>query len=224
MSEPLLRDLESMVRPEHSALIVIDAQNDFCSEEGALAERFGFDMTPIQEAVPRLNAFIEECRAHEIPVVWVREIFADDKMRSNQKALWGSGDDIWLIKDGSKGIEFYKGMIEPLADEPVITKWQYDAFEDTDLTLWLQSRGIKTLLMTGFTTNVCVETTARHGYIKGYHIVLVKDCADATTRAEHEAAVFNIGTYFGKAATASEVIAAWDGAPMLVPETVSEGS
>lgn len=225
MTEPLFKDLEAMARPEHSALIVIDPQYDFCSEKGALAERFDFDMKDIQEAVPRLNDFIKECRAHEIPVVWVREVFADDRMRNNHKALWGSGEDIWLIKEGSHGIDWYEGMIPPLSDEPVITKWQYDGFEDTDLTLLLQSRGIKTLLMTGFTTNVCVETTARHGYIKGYHIVLVKDCTGSTTPAEHDAAVFNMGTYFGIAANASEVLSTWTetSARTPIPQSVSEG-
>ncbi len=209
MTEPLLRDLGEVARPEHSALIVIDPQYDFCSENGALAKRFGFDMKEIQEAVPRLNALIEECRARGIPVIWVREVFADDKMRNNQKSLWGTGDDIWLIKEGTHGTDWYEGMIEPLPDEPVITKWQYDAFEDTDLALLLQSRGVKTLLMSGFTTNVCVETTARHGYIKGYHIVLFQDCCAATTPDEHASGVFNIGTYFGIATTAPEVLSTW---------------
>jgi len=190
-------------------LIVIDVQHDFCSEKGAMAERFGFDMKEIREAVPRLNAFIEQCREANVLVVWVREIFSDQKMRPNQKALWGAGEDIWLIREDSHGIDWYENMIQPLPDEPVITKWQYDAFEDTDLQLLLESKGIETLLMTGFTTNVCVETTARHGYIKGYYIALVADCAGAPTPAEHESGVFNIKTYFGHATTSDELVELW---------------
>jgi ureidoacrylate peracid hydrolase len=203
-------ELGSIVDPRHTALIIIDPQHDFCSPEGAMAQRFGFDMKEINEAVPRLNAFIESCRSAGVLVVWVREIFADSKMRPNQKALWGGGDDIWLIREDGPGIEWYERMISPAENEPVITKWQYDGFEDTDLELLLQSRGIQTLLMTGFTTNVCVETTARHGYIKGYHIVLVPDCAGAPTPAEHEGAVFNIGTYFGKVVNSEELVGLWE--------------
>lgn len=210
MSEQPAFDLATIADPRHSALIIIDPQQDFCSPHGAMAQRFGFDMKEIGEAVPRLNAFIEGCRRAGVLVVWVREIFANDKMRASHKALWGSGDDIWLIREDGEGIDWYEGMIAPEPDEPVITKWQYDGFEDTDLHLLLQSRGIQTLLMTGFTTNVCVETTARHGYIKGYHIVLVSDCAGAPTPAEHEAAVFNIGTYFGKVVTSDELSSAWE--------------
>src|ERR1700685_509177 len=186
MSPKLLKSIEEVADPAHSALIIIDPQQDFCSERGALAQKFGFDMKEIKEAVPNLNGFIEKCRQAGILIVWGREIFADNKMHLNQKALWGAGKDIWLIREDGDGIEWYDGMIKPKPGEPIITKWQYDAFEDTDLNLLLQGRGIKTLLMTGFTTNVCVETTARHGYIKGYHIVLVTDCTSAPTHAEFE--------------------------------------
>ena len=209
MAEKLLKSIEEIADPAHAALIIIDPQHDFCSERGAMAQRFGFDMKEIQAAVPRLNDFIETCRKAGVLVVWVREIFSDNKMRPNQKALWGGGDDIWLIREGGRGIDWYDGMIEPKPDEPVITKWQYDAFEDTDLQLLLQSRGIKTLLMTGFTTNVCVETTARHGYIKGYYVVLVSDCTGAPTHAEYESGVFNIKTYFGQVATSSDLEKVW---------------
>jgi ureidoacrylate peracid hydrolase len=209
MNEKLLRSLQEVADPTHSALIIIDPQHDFCSERGAMAKRFGFDMKEIKEAVPRLNALIQKCRERGVFVVWIREVFSDNKMRNNQKALWGAGKDIWLIPEGGKGADWYEGVVSPVAGEPVITKWQYDGFEDTELHLLLQSRGIQTLLMTGFTTNVCVETTARHGYIKGYYIVLVSDCAGAPTPAEHASGVFNIKTYFGQVATSNQLYANW---------------
>lgn len=204
-------ELAGLAVPSRSAVIVIDPQHDFCSEKGALAQRFGFDMGDIQRTVPQLNEFIATARRHGLLVVWVREVFADSKMRASHKSLWGSGDDIWLIREDSKGIEWYEGMVSPLPEEPIVTKWQYDAFEDTDLQLLLESRRISTVLMTGFTTNVCVETTARHAYIKGYQVLLVADCANATTREEHDAAVFNIGTYFGCLTTADDLAKTWDG-------------
>ena len=66
------------------------------------------------------------------------------------------------------------------------------------------------MLLTGFVANVCVETVARHGYIKGYYIVLVSDCTDASTQHEHESAVFNIKNYFGKVATSFEITKIWE--------------
>ena len=212
MQPEILRTLEEVADPKHSALIIIDPQCDFCSRTGAMAQRFGLDMKEINEAVPHLNAFIQRCREAGVFVVWVKEIFSDRKMLPNQKALWGAGEDIWLIKEGCEGVDWYGDMIPPLVDEPLITKWQYDAFEDTELHLLLQSQGIKTLLMTGFTSNVCVETTARHGYIKGYYIVMVADCTAAPTVPENEAALFNIRTYFGHVATSRQIGEMWKGA------------
>lgn len=209
MASDVPTELSELIDPRHTALIVVDPQHDFCSPEGAMAQRFGFDMREIGEAVPRLNAFIETCREAGVLVVWVREVFSDQKMRASHKALWGAGDDIWLIREDGPGIDWYAGMVEPGPREPTITKWQYDGFEDTDLDLLLQSRGIRTLLMTGFTSNVCVETTARHGYIKGYHVVFVADCAGAPTPAEHASAIHNIGTYFGRVAESPELSDAW---------------
>lgn len=188
-----------------TALIVIDPQHDFCSERGALALRFGLDMAEVKQAVPALNALIHACREASIPVVWVREVFADSKMLPNQKRLWGSGDDIWLIREDGTGIDWYEDMTPPLDSEEIITKWQYDAFADTDLDLLLRSRDIDTLLMTGFTTNVCVETSSRHAYSIGYNIVAVSDCAAATSVAEHEAALFNIATYFGQVRNSADL-------------------
>ena len=205
----LLKELKDIVNPTHSALIITDPEHDFCSSEGALATRMGADMSRIQAAVPRLNNFIEECRKAQVLVVWLREVMADSKMLPNQKALWGEGDDIWVVKENSPGIEWYKEMIPCKKNEPVITKWQYDAFEDTDLHLLLQSKGIKTLLMTGFGSNVCVECTARHGYHKGYYIVAVSDCTDQATKEEYESAMFNIRNYFGKVAASEEIVALW---------------
>lgn len=203
----VLKELKEIVNPAHTALIIVDPQHDFISSQGFMA-RLGLDMSRIQAAVPRLNNFIEQCRKAGVLVVWIKEIFAESKMLPNLKAIWGGVDD-WIIKEGGPGIEWHKEMTQPKEGEPVVTKWNYDAFENTELDLLLQTNGIKTLLMTGFTSNVCVETTARHGFIKGYYIVAVSDCTDAPTKEEYESAMLNIRIYFGKVATSEEIAALW---------------
>ncbi len=65
------------------------------------------------------------------------------------------------------------------------------------------------MVLTGFVTNICVETSARHAYGKGYYVVLVSDCTDTFTQREYESAVYNIGHHFGKAATSSELLEIW---------------
>jgi nicotinamidase-related amidase len=209
MSTTLLTSLAEQIEPAHTAVIVVDPQKDFCATDGVMGRVFGLDMSPVQAAVPALNRFIEDARAAGVPVAWVREVFSPDRMMPAHRLINGDGDDLQLIREGTDGVDWYEGMIPPAPDEPTFTKWHYDAFEGTELDLWLRARDVVTLVMTGFTTNVCVETTARHAYIKGYYVVTLSDCTAAPSQAEHDAALVNLGRYFGRVATSGEVVATW---------------
>ncbi|MFC2018953.1 cysteine hydrolase family protein, partial [Chloroflexota bacterium] len=90
------------------------------------------------------------------------------------------------------------------------TKHRYSAFIDTDLDLILRSQGIKTVIMTGVATNVCVESTARDASMKDYYVVFVKDCAASFTMRDHNATLRTMGTLFGTVASSQEVMGAWE--------------
>jgi ureidoacrylate peracid hydrolase len=214
MPQEILGTLEEQIDPKHTALVVIDPQNDFCAADGAAARLMGLDVSRIQNVIQPLNAFIKMAREAGLMIVWTRSLVDPDKARPSFKArsfiLDAQVKNIDLVKEGSDGAEWYSEVVKPLPDEYVITKYHYDAFEDTDLALLLGSRGIKTLLMTGFLANVCVETTARHGYIKGYYIVVVSDCTDTATEQEYEATLYNIKKFFGKVASSGEIKKVWD--------------
>lgn len=214
MPQEILGTLEEQIDPKHTALVVIDPQNDFCATDGAAARLMGSDVSRIQSAIQPLNSFIKMAREAGLMIVWTRSLVDPDKARPSFKArsfmLDAKVKDIEVVREGSDGAEWYSEVVKPLPDEYVITKYHYDAFEDTDLALLLGSREIKTLLMTGFLTNVCVETTARHGYIKGYYIVVVSDCTETATEQEYEATLYNIKKFFGKVATSGEIKKVWD--------------
>ena len=214
MPQEILGTLEEQIDPKHTALVVIDPQNDFCAADGAAARLMGLDVSRIQNVIQPLNAFIKMAREAGLMIVWTRSLVDPDKARPSFKArsfiLDAQVKNIDLVREGSDGAEWYSEVLKPLPDEYVITKYHYDAFEDTDLALLLGSQVVKTLLMTGFLANVCVETTARHGYIKGYYIVVVSDCTDTATEQEYEATLYNIKKFFGKVATSGEIKEAWD--------------
>jgi nicotinamidase-related amidase len=214
MPQEILGTLEEQIDPKHTALVVIDPQNDFCAADGAAARLMGLDISRIQSVIQPLNAFIKMAREAGLMIVWTRSLVDPDKARPSFKArsfiLDAQAKNIDLVREGSDGAEWYTEVVKPLPDEYVITKYHYDAFEDTDLALLLGSRGIKTLLMTGFLANVCVETTARHGYIKGFYIVVVSDCTDTATEQEYEATLYNIKKFFGKVASSGEIKKVWD--------------
>lgn len=202
--------LDDLVQPKHTVLVIIDPQKDFCASDGAVARLYGRDVSRVQAAVQRLNPFVQKAREMKVMTIWTRSVLAANKIRPTHRFRRSSTGDIPIAKEGSDGVTWYSEVTKPLPDEYIITKRHYDAFEDTELDLVLRSNGVKTLVFTGFTTNVCVETTARHGYIKGYYIILVSDCTDAFTQREYESSVFNIEKYFGRVATSSELVKAWE--------------
>lgn len=217
MGRPILRSLSEQVEPGRVALVLIDVQNDFCSERGAIARVFGVNMARVQGAVPRMNALLRGARWAGVPVVYVRaELHADHlhpNMRLAQDPFIGPDGRIGLIAEGSWGSELYPDLLAPLPGERVIVKRCYDAFEDTALDLHLRSLGVETLVLGGIAANVCVETTARHGFMKGYYIVVTSDATEAFTQEEYEGALHNIRTYFGKVATGEEILACWGQVP-----------
>ena len=206
----LMRTLNRIVDPAHTALIIVDAQDAFCSPRAALPAKSNIDTSRVEAAVPRLNKFIKDCRNSGVKVVWIRQVLAENTMLPNQKAfLLDEKDNIWYDKENTPETDWYAKMERPIAEETIITKRSYDAFQDTDLHLQLQCIGIKTLLMTGFVSNVCVESTARHGFFKGYYIVAVSDCTDAYSKQEYESTMFNIREFFGQVVTSEEIAAIW---------------
>jgi ureidoacrylate peracid hydrolase len=210
MSEKILMTLAEQIEVKHTAVIVIDPQKAFCDSDGFLVKVREKDVSRIQDSVKRLNPFIKKARQAEVPVIWVRGSGDNNRRRPNQKVMMakhGGG-----VKTGGDGMEWYSEVIKPLLTEHVITKYNYDAFTDTNLDLLLRSKGIETLLFTGYITNICVETSARNAYIKGYYVVLVSDCTDTTSRQEYESSLFNIDDCFGEVVTSGEIIKIWEGA------------
>ena len=205
----MLTTVAEQVRPGNCAVLVIDPQKDFCADDGVMGRVFGLDLALVQAAVPRLNRLVEAARAAGVPVVWVREVFSPARMRDNHRLIHGDETSLQLIREGTDGVDWFEGVTGPGPGEPVITKWNYDAFEQPRLRSWLQARDIRTVVLGGFTTNVCVETTARHAYLLGYYVVTASDCTGAPDPAEHEAALRNLGRYFGVVTTSDEIVGSW---------------
>lgn len=207
MSGESLRD---WVRPGWCVVLVVDVQNDFCHPEGAFAKR-GHDLSRVREMIPRLVRFIGEAKRASVPVVYLRiarrEAGEWPSMERLRRAR--SGEDYARVAwEGTWGAEFYGG-IRPAPEDTVITKQRYSGFQKTDLNAVLGRLGARTLLMTGVMTNVCVETTAREGFMLDYDIVMVSDCCATTSRELHEGALENVREYFGWVASADEVVEAW---------------
>ncbi|MCL5264790.1 MAG: cysteine hydrolase [Chloroflexi bacterium] len=205
----MLATLGAQVDPKHTAVIVVDVQNDFCARGGALDAR-GNDVSEVQVMVPVLASFIEEARRAGARIIWVRMLNTDWTTSPSWRFRLHRADRQQMAPicapDGW-GQEYYQ--IRPATGEIEVFKHRYSAFVGTNLDLILRSMEIRTLIMTGVATNVCVESTARDGYMMDYYVVFIKDCTAAFTSEGHEATLKNIADYFGIVASSAEVIEAW---------------
>lgn len=188
-----------------TALIVVDVQNDFCHQEGIFSKQRKIPLGHVEQSVKNLCLLIEKCRQVKMPIVFVKtEHSAWTDSPSWLTRLEGDGKSMRICRKDNWGSGFYR--VKPQKSDFVVTKHRYSGFVGTDLDLILSSRGIKTLLVTGVATNVCVETTARDGFNRDYGIVLVEDCCGAFDQEEHNATVNNIKKYFGTVTTSKSIL------------------
>jgi ureidoacrylate peracid hydrolase len=202
------RTLAEQVDPRQAALILVDVQNDFCHSDGASGRR-GRDLSQVAGMSEHLARLLDGARRVGLPVIFIR----------TQHGPW-TDSEAWLGRnkttdeeriptcvEGTWGCDFYG--VAPQPDERVVVKHRYSAFIGTDLDLTLRARGIRTLLFTGIATNVCVESSARHGYMLDYEVVFVQDCCAAYSPEEHAATLHNIAGHFGTVVDEADVTAAW---------------
>jgi ureidoacrylate peracid hydrolase len=196
------KTLDELVDLRSSAIIVIDMQNDFCDHNGAGA-RYGADVSTIQDMIPRMQRFFAGARAVGAQLIFVQCIHEP----STDSETWlfrHDGVPRPHCRKGTWGADFCS--VAPLGTEPVIIKHRYSAFIGTRFESVLKTLDIRTLIMTGVGTNVCVESTARHGFTLDF----LSDCtATASPGGAHEATLQNMRSFFGTVATSDEVLALW---------------
>jgi nicotinamidase-related amidase len=203
--------VEEIVHPDHTALIVVDVQNDFAHADGFIA-KFGLDMSHIQAALPRVNSIIKDARRLGVTVVYTQEWIRKDTILPNFITQFGDFEHI-AVRADTWGAEFHPDLVKPEPGEPIVRKPCYDAFQDTNLDLTLRASGIRTCVYAGFASNVCVEATARHGFVQGYYSVLLADATAATTTAEHDACQNVFKVFYGPVLKAADVVDIWSKIP-----------
>ena len=204
--------LDEILHPDHSALIVVDVQNDFVHDDGILATKIGQDMTHVHAALPRINDAIQIARAAGVHVIYLQEVISESTLLPNFMTLFGSIDDV-AVREGTWGAEFLDDLVQPQPTDRVIRKPCYDGFEDSSLDVTLRSLGVRTCIYCGCATNVCVEATARHGFVKGYYTALLDDACGALTAQEHEATLNTSRVFYGPVLQVEELSALWDVVP-----------
>jgi ureidoacrylate peracid hydrolase len=202
--------------PASTALLAIDFQNDFCHADGFFAGA-GHDVEPCMAAAEKTAWLIEQVRPLGIPVFYSRSINPEQPVYklpplrfrapresdAFEKSVGGTNKfdpDSW----GAQIVD----VLAPAPDDVVIDKPRYNFFYRTDLEQDLKARGIDTLLITGATTNCCVESTSRDGFMRGFAVLVLSDCVAAfgNERDLHEASLRNLSLFFSVNATADEYV------------------
>ena len=202
------KTLKGKVDPAHTAVLIIDMQNDFCHIDGVQAKR-GLSISQIQTMVPRLKRFLSAARKYHPLIIFVRMVHTEWSISpvSMEPQMIFPEDLRLYVLEGTWGSEFYE--ISPEGGEIVVTKYRYSAFQGTDLESILRDNRIKTLVLTGVATPVCVEATAIDGYSKDFFIVLVKDCLAARNVEEHNAALSIMERFLAVTANSKEILDVW---------------
>ena len=210
-----LSGLANKVAPGHTALIVIDVQNDFCAP-GGMMDQEGFDLGDAQAMADRLPPLISAARAAGVLVVFVRNVYSsehnfylsDTWLEQASRARAGSYTTRSVCMADSWEGDFY-GAVRPEPRDPIVSKHRFNAFRNTDLDTILRANGIRTTVFTGVATNVCVETSARDAFMHDYYVVFTTDGTATYAREDHEATLRNIERYFGELASVAELEAVW---------------
>ena len=202
--------------PATCALLVIDMQRDFL-EPGGFGELLGNDVTPLRRTIPPLCALLAAWRQRNLAVLHTREGHRPDlsdlppskKLRGRGATTIGDRGPMGrILVRGEPGHDIIPELA-PLAGEPVVDKPGKGAFWATDLHAILQHRGIRQLILTGVTTEVCVHTTLREANDRGYDCLVPADCVGSYFPAFHTAALEMIkaqGGIFGWVSRSAEIL------------------
>ena len=209
--------LAELVNRKHTAVIVVDMQNDFC-KAGWTFDRLGIDISMYPSMLPHLSRLLRGARDIGVKVIYVQMTVLPNRMsespaqiRFNMRlhlASHGATQPLLYTIEGTPGQE----IIAELAPEPgdlVIRKYRSSAFWGTNLDLLLRSNGIETVIVTGCTTEGCVESTARDAMFNDYYVVLPEDCVASDDPHQHEASLFLMRHRFD-VVSSNDILAIWE--------------
>lgn len=201
---------EERLDPKQTALIVVDVQNDFCHPDGACAQSFHATLTHIHAAMPTLHKLIDGARRAGVFIVFIRSIYDDQYLTPAIRDQAERRGATRLCQTGEWGSEFYGGVgQQPQRGEIVVVKHRFNAFFETELDAELRKRDINRVICSGFTTSVCVESTARDAFFHGYHTMIASDAVAEFDKEHHDSTLKLFNRSFGVVFTVDEILNVW---------------
>ncbi len=172
--------------PGHTAIVVIDPQNDFLHDEGWYA-RQGIDIAHMRRCIEPIKALVAEARKKTVPVVWTRH---------GSRGLEDGGPFMRLrpfLRDGGLRQDTWGNEIlaalDPRTEDWHVEKMRLSAFYCTNLEVILRALGAQTVLFAGVLTNQCVAATTKDAMFRDFKPIVVEDATGTTMPHLHDPAI-----------------------------------
>jgi nicotinamidase-related amidase len=199
------------IDPSTTAVVLIEYQNDFTSEGGVLhgAVEASMDKTGMLDNTKRV---VDAARSAGATVMHAPITFAEgyNELSAHPYGILKGVVDGNAFVKGSWGAAITDDMAPAEGDIVIEGKRGLDTFASTNLDFILRSKGIRTIVLGGFLTNCCVESTMRSGYENGYKVITLNDCTAATSHEEHDNALAYDFPMFSEPMSSDEFIAQLD--------------
>ena len=197
------------INPATTALVLIEFQNEFTSPGGVLHDAVA-EVMDSTGMLGNTTALVDKARKAGVTIMHAPITFAPgygELTRHPYGILKGVVDENAFVK-GTWGAAIVDDLTPAAGDILIEGKRGLDTFASTNLDFILRSKGIDTIILAGFLTNCCVESTMRSGYENGYRVITLTDCTAATSTAEHENAIAFDYPMFSEPVASAEVAAA----------------
>ena len=207
----ILRTLKSKIDPKYTALLIIDMQNDY-AKPGGKGDKAGRPLEHYKLAIPNIQRFLRESRKHGVLVVHVITTVLPYGLGDSgpwlEQRTRSPYTDLTMCLEGTRG-EKIVDELKPIKGEPIVKKLRYSGFAGTPLDIILRSNDIKTCIVTGVSTSVCIDSTLRDAFFLNYYLALLEDCTYSWDPELRQATFKTIEKRFGVVVKSEDIFKVW---------------